>query len=62
MHEGVKFECSHCEYKANRSCDLKTHIQAIHDGIKYKCKHCKYEAGSKQNLRAHNTALHKNKE
>ena len=34
-HEGVKYPCSHCEYKTGLKSDLKTHIRHKHEGKKF---------------------------
>ena len=35
VHEGQKFQCPHCEYKATWKGDLQKHIKSIHLGQKF---------------------------
>ena len=34
MHEGVKFPCDKCNFKATQKANLLTHIKSIHEGVK----------------------------
>ena len=34
MHEGVKFPCNQCDYKATQKSNLLKHIKSIHDCVK----------------------------
>ena len=40
VHEGIKYQCDYCKYKATLKAKLKTHIMSVHEGIKYQCDHC----------------------
>ena len=39
-HEGIKYECDQCDYKAAQPGKLKYHQQRKQDGVKYSCPHC----------------------
>ena len=52
-HEGVKFPCDQCDYKATQKRILLTHIKSIHEGIKFPCDRCDYKATTKGNLLTH---------
>ena len=34
-HEGLKYYCNDCDYKATYRGTLTTHIKAVHEGLKY---------------------------
>merc|ERR1719319_725511 len=36
-HEGIRYPCSICDYKATQKSHLKTHVTAIHEGVRYMC-------------------------
>ena len=57
-HEGAKYACDQCEYKANRQETLTSHIQARHEGVEYACDHCNYKTLWKTNLHIHKKANH----
>ena len=42
VHEGLRYNCDQCEYKAIRQSSLTSHIQAVHEGVRYKCDQCEY--------------------
>ena len=52
-HEGVKYPCKQCDYKATRRCHLSTHIASKHNGVKYPCDQCDYKASNQSNLASH---------
>ena len=58
MHEGQKFQCPQCEYKASEKGSLKKHIKSIHEGQKFPCPHCEYKAAAKRSLPAHIKSIH----
>ena len=35
VHEGVKYHCNQCEFKASQKGDLKKHKMSVHVGDKY---------------------------
>ena len=36
-HEGLKYYCNDCDYKATHRGTLTTHIKAVHEGLKDLC-------------------------
>ena len=58
VHEGVKYSCSQCVYKATRQTILTKHIESVHEGIKYPCSHCDYKATVQSNLNRHIKSMH----
>ena len=58
IHEGVKYPCDQCVYKATSKGDLRTHVKSIHEGVRYPCDHCDYKVTHKSNLRAHKEYKH----
>jgi len=57
-HEGVKYPCEQCDYKATQKSHLLTHIKSIHEGVKFPCKQCDYKATEKGNLLRHIKSTH----
>ena len=49
-HEGIKYQCDHCDYKATQKGSLKKHKMSVHEGIKYQCDQCEYKAAQKGDL------------
>ena len=58
IHEGVKFQCPHCDYKATTKSSCNVHIRAIHEGIKFQCPSCSYKATQKNDLKRHIKSQH----
>ena len=58
VHEGIKYECDHCNYKASYQSSLKTHKMTVHEGIKYECDHCHYKANHRNSLKKHSITFH----
>ena len=44
MHEGLRYSCDQCVFRATQSNLLKSHIEYVDMGIRYQCKHCDFEA------------------
>ena len=42
-HEGVRYSCNKCEYKATQRGSLKIHIEAKHEEPHYSCDKCEYK-------------------
>ena len=58
IHEGVKFPCNECDYKATKKVNLISHIKSVHQGIKYPCDECDYKATKTENLMSHKRSIH----
>ena len=35
VHEGIKYQCDQCDYKATYNGNIKKHKMSVHQGIKY---------------------------
>ena len=46
-HQGVKYPCDQCDYKATVKNDLLRHIKSRHEGVKYPCNQCDYNTTQK---------------
>ena len=73
IHEGKKFKCNQCEYRANKKGNLLKHISEVH-GVdryilrnnteneplqcRYPCSKCDYKATQKANLQRHIDSVH----
>ena len=51
LHEGVKYDCNQCDYKATQQTNLSQHQKEIHEGVKYNCTQCDYKATHQTNLK-----------
>ena len=40
VHEGIKYDCTSCDYKSGDKCNLNRHIQRKHFVITYTCELC----------------------
>merc|ERR1711884_758069 len=58
VHEGQKFQCPQCEYKATRKGHLQTHIKSVHEGQKFHCPQCEYKATRIDSLQRHIKSVH----
>ena len=55
-HEGLRWPCNQCDFKAWERCSLNSHIRAIHRShqpLKFKCENCDYETLKKEDLNVH---------
>ena len=52
-HEGIRYPCDQCDYKATDKGNLMKHIKSIHEGIRYPCGQCTHKAISKGYLKMH---------
>ena len=57
-HEGVKFTCDQCDYKAPSKSSLLVHFKSMHEGVKFLCSQCDYQAKWKNMLLRHVKAKH----
>ena len=53
QHEGLRYPCDTCEFKAKSKPSLKLHINAIHKGLRISCKHCEKTVTAPGNLSNH---------
>ena len=44
VHEGIKYQCDHCDYKAAGKGHLKATEMTVHEGIMNLCDLCEYKA------------------
>ena len=58
VHDGVKYNCEQCDYKANQKGNLQQHVKSVHKGVKYSCERCYYEATKKVFLQRHVASNH----
>ena len=58
IHDGVKYDCNLCDYKATQLGNLRTHVQSKHEGIKIPCNICDQQLNSKASLNMHMKAKH----
>ena len=50
-HEGVKYSCTDCEFKATLKQTLQRHLAVAHEGLcMFHCNQCAYKAAQKINL------------
>ena len=57
-HEGNKFSCDQCDYKARHKRRLLTYIQSIPEGVKFPCDQCDYKVTRKEHLLIHIMSIH----
>ena len=58
IHEGVRYSCDQCGYKATTAGNLKKHIDSIHTGVCYPCDQCDYKATVTGSLKKHVESTH----
>ena len=39
IHEGLKYDCNKCDYRANKKNNLIAHKKSKHDRFRYDCNH-----------------------
>ena len=44
VHEGVRYDCNQCDYRATQQSNLNSHMKSIHEGIRYECNQCNNRA------------------
>ena len=58
-HQGVKYACNKCDYKAKYQGYLIAHIQSIHEGVyRFVCNQCNYKAKYQSHLTGHIQSIH----
>ena len=50
VHEGVTYNCEHCDYTAKQKSDLLQHVQSLYEGVTYSCEHCDHKSIQKANF------------
>ena len=60
-HQGLRFPCSICEYRAFYKHDLDNHMKAKHMEATFKCEKCDYSTHCKSNLTKHKAFRHEGK-
>ena len=58
VHEGLRYSCDQCEFKATQQGTVNGHIQSIHKGIRYACDKCEYMSTREGNLNLHKKTKH----
>ena len=58
QHEGMKYQCHTCKYRAVKEANLKIHFQAMHEGKTYKCDVCEFTASTPRSVGWHKKAKH----
>jgi len=59
FHDGIKFNCPHCDWVSTQKFKLPAHIKAVHEGLRYKCPDCKFFTPHPGNLASHFKVIHK---
>ena len=57
-HEGVKYPCDQCDYKATWKHSLKRHFKSKHVGVKHACDQCDHKATQRSDLFIHIISEH----
>jgi len=58
IHEGKRFKCNQCDYRASKKCNLLKHVTTVHGADRYPCTKCDYKATQKANLQRHIDSVH----
>lgn len=58
IHEGKRFKCNQCDYRASKKGNLIKHISTVHGIDRYPCTKCDYKATQKANLQRHIDSVH----
>ena len=57
-HEGVRYPCDLCSYKATRIANLKQHKKSRHEGLIFRCKECDFKSVYVSGLKYHTQSVH----
>ena len=57
-HEGVRYDCDHCDKQFKRQDRLHHHIKSAHEGVKYVCNQCGHKATRQSDLKNHIKTIH----
>ena len=58
IHEGKRYPCGKCDYKATERGSLRRHIGSVHEGERCPCGKCDYKATERGSLRQHIGSMH----
>ena len=58
MHEGVKYPCDYCDFKAATNVNLRNHVKTVHEGVKYYCDICEFRTARVSRLNKHMRTEH----
>ena len=58
-HEGVRYPCSECDYKAGCLCNLRQHTESTHKGVRYYFGQCQSSFSGERSLKRHKRTLTK---
>ena len=58
VHEGVRYSCDQCSYKAKSTRLVNQHHALKHLGIKYPCNECDYKGTTNGSLQQHKKTVH----
>ena len=50
VHEGIKYSCELCDFKASHKPHLKIHVKCDHEAVMYSCELCDYTGTDKSTL------------
>ena len=53
VHEGIRFNCSVCDYRAPTKSSLAVHMRGAHSTTKLQCEQCGFQCKWKTTLRQH---------
>ena len=59
VHEGIRYNCPHCQHPCTTRSNLKRHIETKHDKQRqYSCDNCSYTAQNELHLKQHKDEVH----
>jgi uncharacterized C2H2 Zn-finger protein len=58
VHEGVKYDCPHCQKVFTRRKRMAEHVQSVHEGVPHGCPQCDKSFQSRSNLMSHVKSVH----
>lgn len=57
-HEGIKYDCDHCDYQSGYKNLLRAHIKRVHELYRHKCSFCDELFSYSDHLRDHIRVVH----
>ena len=58
QHEGIRYDCNMCKYRATTKDSLRKHGLIRHEGERYPWKLYEYQGTTKNNLKKHKETKH----